>query len=543
MARGGNFRGTIKRMFGDRDEMVKTKKINSLSEGINHDLNFGQKILGEFIKIDQDKSDVHDDLKRDIVWAVYNTRVDLREETPRGREFNRDLLMQVVSNQSWKRSVLPFAGRRLSAAVAAEQIYKELMSNKEIEEMMNQQAKADELDKKAEKLEEQANQAQFGKGNGEGSGNGKPKNSQQRKEANANKFRQQAQLKRQQANEIRQQAQERFDQTADGQTMRAQIQKGLKDGRKKGEDVADFIGHFGVDEGQNMNISPDEINAILMMLDTYGLSALSNLIGRTYGIASNVISGRAALQILVDEGGVTRRLSDMFATERARLTDAVPDFVRNDALTRMYRDNGLSGMIRTSQSEREGIKVFLKDTSSSMAESFSGAPSKNHLASGLILGLCKAATSAGQPWHAISFSSVNELTEVINNKSPLSDIFDWIAFMFNGGTDFCSPLNAAFDLIEKMPEEEREQADIVMLTDGDGSFDHSTLIRFARLKRRYGTRLYVLGIGDDGAGGALMKAADFVLSFTNIDETSERLSELLWGNPEKNKNQKLPNIM
>lgn len=552
--------GALKRNLGDKFDSFKSfHKMRSTSNRQVTDLSVAQILLGDYIDLDWQPNDVINDLNRDFFWNVYSARPNLKEETPFAREINRKLVNKVTGNPAWKRSVLQFAGNKISSGVAAKQIITQLMNDKEIRDALKKAGSGDKDDEEADKLEKQAMMG-MGSGDGEGEGeegdgsgqgqssqNFKQKTPAQQKQAEeaakkkqekANKLRAQADQKRQDANAMLDKAL-----GSDGLESQMKMNAVIKDAAQKGGQVRSFLNSWGIGEGAGDTMTPDELESILAMLENNNmLGSLANMIGRTTGVAQQVLMGRSPVEILVDEGGVTQNIFDMFPDQVARLTDLVPNPIREQAFTEMAKDGGLAGMTRTSQAVREGIKVFAKDTSGSMADRITSTEdgkittsTRLQVATGLILGLMRAARIAGQRSFAFSFSSNSEITETVTTDSALTKLFDWAAFSFSGGTDFTNPLHRCIDIIESMPEDDRRQADITIATDGGGSLENEAVNRYIKLRQRYGTRLYVLQVGSRG-GGAFRKMADYIFEFESLEQSADVLSKLMWGSYVENEN-------
>lgn len=119
-------------------------------------------------------------------------------------------------------------------------------------------------------------------------------------------------------------------------------------------------------------------------------------------------------------------------------------------------------------SHKNGPIIICIDTSSSM----NGLPEE--IAKSIVLYILKTALKTKKEIYLIAFGSINELHEyrLTNKKNGLFQALDFLKKGFYGGTDFISPLNRCFSLIE---EKSFKNSDILFISDGLGKVPKSFL--------------------------------------------------------------------
>ena len=523
-------------------------EIPSWSPQLNHEFNVGQRLLADHVKLNGTTSSQRNSLTGDIFWSIYRSgnRQSLKSKPPLNREFNRAVIEKLTFNHAWRKSVMQLTGNRISSRVAAEKIVEELLEDEDFQDAMEKMEKADDCDSRADKKEKQdgdgdGDEQEEQEGEQEGDGDEADGDDQEDGEGEYES-----------AEDLRTLAQQLRDEVAGAMEKKmagfgAQMELGnaIREGKEDGEAVAAFLSSLGINEGAGSTLSAEDIEKILAIFDKGGLQALANLIGRSYGAATEVLRGRAPVETYIDEAGYTRRFSDVFTHEQALMSELVPEKVRLDQITEYVR-HGLSGMQQTGQADWGGVKVFAIDSSKSMESALNrddrdgkayNDPTKTYVlrteaAAGLTLGLCRAAEETGQKWNAFKFSGRGQVSESITDKDPIGRIMDWLAFQFDGDTDFGTTLIHAMELIELMTEEDKFQADIVVLTDGGSRISAYVIQKYSEFKEKYGTRMYVLTIGE-GSNGTIERLADFLFKFTSIEQASDTLAQLMFIAPRK----------
>jgi uncharacterized protein YegL len=301
----------------------------------------------------------------------------------------------------------------------------------------------------------------------------------------------------------------------------------VKTGADFGDNVAGFLSSWGIDEGKGLMLSPEQILEIMKAFSSTGIAALTALIGRIYGVASETLRGRAPVQVVAEDAGYTKDILSMHPAERYKLTTGYPG--RNQAIEDWLK-RGLGGITKTMQSVREGNFICFVDGSGSMDHEEQGG-TREQIAKALALGLSKAAIENGQEIILATFGNDNELTDLVDNRTSFEERLKWATFMFDGGTDFDFALDKMMDLIDGSDEQERFRTDLVIITDGEAGVSETTKERLLQLKDQYGVRLFCLMIGEGSHysyGDDLIEVSDKILKFDNVDHVAQTLSESLW---------------
>ena len=145
--------------------------------------------------------------------------------------------------------------------------------------------------------------------------------------------------------------------------------------------------------------------------------------------------------------------------------------------------------------KKRGPMVALVDTSGSMH----GAPET--VAKSIILAIVRRMLKEGRDVKIFLFSSVGQskCIELTGSRKMASEFLGFLSYTFEGGTDFNTALGEGLDALT---DGEYENADLLFITDGLSSVsDDRLLARLEEAKKRNGTRLYTILVGNDDAGG------------------------------------------
>ena len=569
--------------FGFKSSFVRKTGgfIDTVSPTIQHDLTPGQKVTGLNVPLQSLGNSVIDDMHRDLFWAIYLANSNLKEIAPEGRESVRGLLEWVLSDPNFKATMMSMCNLKVSSASAAYVLVEQLLNMPEVSQSMSGFGKAEDMEDQADNLDQQAQDQMSGEGGGEqgeddaenqsgnaqdgqdeqdpnsdpseddsdeqgGSGSdsendyeddeqamggdyggqdegeAEPQMTPEQMQAMADKLREQAQ-------NIREKAAQMLDELTGNETKAGQFGRAgaVKTGADFGDNVASFLSSWGIDEGKGLMLSPEQILEIMKAFSSTGIAALTALIGRIYGVASETLRGRAPVQVVAEDAGYTKDILSMHPAERYRLTTGYPG--RQQAIEDWLK-RGLGGITKTMQSVREGNFVCFVDGSGSMGHEEQGG-TREQIAKELALGLSKAAIENGQEILLSTFGSHGELTDLVDNRTSFEKRLEWATFMFDGGTDFDFALEKMMDLIDSYDEQERFRTDLVIITDGEAGVSELTKDRLLQLKDQYGVRLFCLMIGGGSHysyGDDLIEVSDKILKFDNVDHVAQTLSESLW---------------
>jgi hypothetical protein len=539
-------------LIGDTN-FGKGRFIDALSRGIQHDLTPGQKVTALNVPLTSFGNDSIDDLYRDLFWSIYLYESRLKEVPTEGREEVRAMLDWVLADPTFKAKSMLFVNRKLTCATASYKMTEELLRAPRAQEAMNQLGQAERMEQEAEQLEGEADKAESGQSDDQSDeqdndqeGNGSSGSDEQDEEGNdgqgsgggddesypdiddqerqsPDELRDQAEELRKQAQQIRQKAQQNIEELTGSQMSKFGRAGAIGQGVEMGEKVGQFLRMWGVDEGDGMMMSYDQIKLVMDGLSSTGVGALTALIGRVHGIASATMRGRFPAQIHVDQAGYTKSIMDMHPAERFKLTDFYP--ARQQAIEDWMK-HGLGGVTKTTQAAREGSFICMVDESGSMEHEEQGG-SREVIAKALALGLARAARENGQEFVLGGFGSQGELTDLIDSRTELNKLLEWATFFFNGGTSFDFALTTMMDIVDGLIEEDKYKSDLLLITDGECSIREEVANRLYDMKQAYGVRLFSLVIGSTG-GAALQDVADEMLEFSGVDEVAAKLSGLIW---------------
>jgi len=528
--------------------------IKPISASMNVRLSASASFSGAHAPLSDFENEAVNDLQRDLFWVLYQFRFDLLENPPQDREVTRMLLDFVLLDPLFDTKRFLLIGRQVSSAATAYTLTTELLEDPQVGGAMGMMGKAERNEQKADDLEKQQpsptnddGQQEEGDGRdsyddddqeeGDGQNNFSGSSveetmSQQEREQAAQELREEAQELREEAQELREEAQARIEQSLSSALSSMKRSGAVREAMKTAEEIGNFLSSWGLEEGQGLELSIEEIRELMKMMSTPGLANLTQLMGRVHGTALAIIHGRSPAQVVVETGGRTRKLHDVYRSDLAFLSQRSPQGVRNEYLKR-YLSDGLPGLMRSSQAKTEGAFLWAVDGSSSMEDMIpvGGDTSKmvscHVVAKSLSLGLCRAAKDNGQKFGMFSFSSGGRLSDIVTQDSSLSELLRFAAFDFNGGTDFDMAMTHLMDLFESLDDEDKLQADIGITTDGQGEVEEDVIERLLYLKERWKCRFHMLLIGD-ASNESLEPLADNVLQFTSLQDIAEVLSRAIW---------------
>lgn len=556
----------------------KGRFIDPVSAGLQHDLTPGQKVTGLNVPLSSFGNPAIDDLYRDLFWATYLYESRLKDVPPAGSEEVRMMLDWVLADPTFKSKTMLMVNRKLSCATSAYAMTEELLRAPEANEAMSGLGKAQQMENKADNLDDQADQQegngqddqesedqseQDGGGNSDGEdedgqdgqggsededavdNDGNPydedpddrdydedsddedsddeSDEQDDEQQSPDELREEAEDLREQASQKREKARQQLEHLTGSNMSKFGRAGAIGIGTDYGEKVGQFVKMWGVDEGEGMMLSFDQIKLIMEGLSSSGIGALTSLIGRVYGIASATMRGRFPAQIHVDQAGFTKSIMDMHPSERFKLTQFYP--ARSQAIEQ-WMERGLGGVTKTTQSAREGSFICMVDESGSMSQDEDGG-TREEIAKALALGLARAARENGQEFVLGGFGSYGEVTDLIDSRTELSSLMQFATFMFKGGTSFDFALEIMMDVVDGMGDDDKYKSDLVLITDGECSISSATRDRLDYMKQTFGVRLFSLVVGSTG-GGALQEVSDEMLEFDSVDGVASKLSGLIW---------------
>lgn len=148
-----------------------------------------------------------------------------------------------------------------------------------------------------------------------------------------------------------------------------------------------------------------------------------------------------------------------------------------------------SGLDGRSTAERRGPVVACIDTSGSM----SGLPEV--AAKALVLAVCRRVLPQGRAVHLLLFGGPGEQLELRLRRGSggLDQALDFIAMVFDSGTDIDTPLRRALELVQTEPTFDR--ADVLVVTDGLCMASDDVIAALDEARTTHGTRVFGVVIG------------------------------------------------
>lgn len=516
--------------------------IKSISDRMNVILSATASFSGYRAPLSDFENEAVNDLQRDLFWVLYQYKFDLHAIPPKDRETTRMLLEFVLLDPLFEAKRFLLVGRQMSSAAAAYTLTTELLDDPEIASAMGMMGRADRNEEKADDIEQSPFSESYQdddneededyENDPEGFEENEYLGSDVEESMSEEKREQAVNHLREEARDLREQAKGKMEKALNGSFSQMKRSGALGEALKTAEEIGNFLSSWGLEEGQGLELSIDEIQELMQMMSVPGLANLTQLMGRVHGTAISIIHGRSPAQVVVETGGHTRLLHDVYRSDLAFLSQRAPEGVRREWMKR-YAQGGLPGRARTSQAKTEGAFLWAVDGSSSMEAMIpvggakDGVVSQHVVAKALSLGLARAAKDSGQKFSMFSFSGSNQVSDIVTQSSSLSDLLRFAAFDYNGGTDYDAAMTTLMDSFEAMDDDDKLMADIGITTDGRGEVETHVIERLEYLKERWSCRFHMLLIGN-ASNESLEPLADNVLQFTSLQNIAEVLSQAIW---------------
>ena len=548
--------------------------INPVRAGLNIDLTVNQRFMGKGAPVTSFDNPVIDDLQSDVFWSMYLWKFAVKDVPPEGREANRALFDWLRLDPNFDRMRGTYINHPISAAAVSYELTQRLLEDMpSVGEGLGEMGEAENMENQADDLEQQADDRQADDGNVEngddeqdedgdedGSGDGEQdedddyehdyhtdpdgnedgddedeqeqeqqgKGGQGKSKMTPDQMRDKAQDLREKAQQKREQAQQKLEQALGGQFNSMMRANATNQADEFGQEVQDFLGYWGFEEGDGIELDINEIRRLMAMLGEKSIAQLSGFLGRVRDVALSVLKGRSQMQVVIDSVGLTDDIFDMFADQQALLSTATPDNVRQYYIHKFIEQGGMMGFTRVSEAKNEGAFICGVDESGSMETFVSQEETtRSIIAKALSLGLARAASVNGQQFYMIGFGTSNEITDIVSERSKPSELLGWAMHSFGGGTEFNGAMNVMMDIFDNMEETDKQSADLLMITDGQATVDDHTFFRFRDSKEKYGMRLHVLLIGS-GSTHSLEDIADTVIPFDRIDNIAAVLASAFY---------------
>ena len=294
--------------------------------------------------------------------------------------------------------------------------------------------------------------------------------------------------------------------------MRQAAKDAAKAGNQEAQDIEAAVRTFGTDPGTLARMpAKARMDLAARISRSQKLRELADLAGRmkrfAWGQQANKIThGVDEIHDITIGGNLNRVLPSEFAY----LAD---DELEDLFYKKFVEKNLLEYELRGTEKVAKGAIVCLIDNSGSM----SGTRELWSKAVGLAL--LDVAHKQKRDFYGIHFSSsYDALKEFHFPKGDTSDInkvLDFAEYFYGGGTDFELPLSRATEIIEhQFNDEDKQKADIIMITDGECYVSEEWLLRFDNAREELGFRLFSCLIGSYGK--LLREISDVYLTIQDL---------------------------
>jgi uncharacterized protein with von Willebrand factor type A (vWA) domain len=262
------------------------------------------------------------------------------------------------------------------------------------------------------------------------------------------------------------------------------------------------------DEGSPVLSTDDRLTLFRRYRDSAALRRAVDLVGRAR-YAANVAHRARLAAPPAGVGGLepTDDPTQALPSELALIGDPAGE---TEFLRRFAEGELLRYRFEPPNEEGSGPLIVVIDESASMA----GEPA--HMAKAIGVAMADVAAADSRQAAIIEFSGPAELriTELPTRGRDPRVVAELMDHFFGGGTDYDGPIGAAIEMVGRAAY---DAADIVVITDGQGTVAPGIAARLAALRADRGLRLFHVAVGGDG--GALQGIAD--VSWPNVSLSEE----------------------
>jgi uncharacterized protein with von Willebrand factor type A (vWA) domain len=297
---------------------------------------------------------------------------------------------------------------------------------------------------------------------------------------------QQAQDLRAQADAAYQEAQAAMDQALDNAPSDREIRQAVKEAVDRTDEQGESMNGWGLSPGALQRVPPEQRLALAeRVMASEKLRRLAKMVGRfrNLAIAAQAEKAeRAPGQIAGIELGAD--LQRMLASEVALLHHPA---LKLELYRRLVEHQVMQYQMTGRRRLALGPLVVCYDESGSMTTE------KELWAKAVVLAMLFIARRQQRPFSGIAFGGPGQIrakTLRRRSRATMEDILEVAEPFFNGGTDFCTPLTKAQEIIEQ--EGDFKRADIVFVTDGIARVTDSFLTDFRGFKERTKTRVFTV---------------------------------------------------
>lgn len=299
---------------------------------------------------------------------------------------------------------------------------------------------------------------------------------------------------------------------SNGKGMRQAAKDAAKAGNQEAQDIEAAVRTFGTDPGALTRMpAKARMELAARISRSQKLRQLADLAGRmkrfAWGQQANKIThGVDEIHDITIGGNLNRVLPSEFAY---LATDELEDIFYAKFVDKRLLEYELRGTEKVAK----GAIVCLIDNSGSMGGT------RELWSKAVGLALLDVAHKQNRDFYGIHFSSnYDPLKEFYFPKGDTSDInqvLDFAEYFYGGGTDFELPLSRAAEIIEtQFNDEDKQKADIIMITDGECYVSDEWLVRFDNSRNELGFRLFSCLIGSYGK--LLREISDVFLTIQDL---------------------------
>lgn len=278
----------------------------------------------------------------------------------------------------------------------------------------------------------------------------------------------------------------------EGSGLRQTMRQALKDAQEKVDDWQECARGWGLKPGELSSVPPEERLALAeQLMKNPKLTQIANLMGRF----KNIVNSSPATVFVhgsdeIVDVGMGSDISRMLPSEIVKLTENEDLFLR-DYLEGKLLSYELKGV----EDQGRGPIIACLDISGSMSGS------REVWAKAVVLSLMHLASRQKRAFGFVAFEAEVKARRFWPSQSPatLKDRIEVASIACDGGgTDFYSPLKAAFEMRSK--EALLKPADIVFITDGDCELRPKQLSEILSLKQQTEVRVFSIAINIGGYG-------------------------------------------
>lgn len=297
--------------------------------------------------------------------------------------------------------------------------------------------------------------------------------------------------------------------------LRSQVKDAVSEANDLMEAMAGMSRAWGTDPGEFSRVpAADRIALAQRIRNNRALQLLANLLGAFENFAF-AMQHQKTDQIQTDIFDIHygSDLSHVLPSEFGLLADDATEL----EFYRRYEERSLMQYaLRGREKVAKGGIVVCVDTSGSMRGE------RDAWAKAISLACLRIAQKQDRSFHGILFGSANELAGYDLSNAGMSEILDFAAGGYWGGTDFEAPLNMAMQFLQA--EHDREgslKSDILFITDDCCGVSENFMAKLTKFKEDLGCRIFGITIGVDGGYGPLREISDgrmFPVSLLNSPE-------------------------